>query len=210
MSIRILLADDHEVVRSGLHNLFNTTEIVVCGETDSLERLPALAEETRPDLVLLDVRLGDGDGLTAVRGLRNRNPPVNVLMFSAHDNPTHEARAYSDGANGYIYKSADREQLLSAVRRAGAGESLWDRTDQRRLTNFVKATKPTIGEHAPLTAREHEILTILSTGATNKQISEQLKISAETVKEHVQHLLRKIGVNDRTQAAVWAARNGLI
>ncbi|MCE9605435.1 MAG: response regulator transcription factor [Planctomycetia bacterium] len=210
MSIRILLADDHEVVRSGLHHLFETTEISVCGETDSIDKVLALAETTNPDLVLLDVRLGEGDGLTIVRALRNRRPPVNVLLFSAHDNPTHEARAYADGANGYIYKSADRDQLLAAVRKAGTGEMLWDRTDQRRLTNFVKTTRPSIGEHAPLTAREQEILAILSTGATNKQISEQLSISAETVKEHVQHLLRKIGVNDRTQAAVWAARNGLI
>lgn len=210
MPIRILLADDHEVVRSGLHHLFVSTEIEVCGETDSLAELPRLAEEMKPDLVLLDVRLGPDDGLSMVQTLRGQTPPVNVLLFSAHDNPTHEARAYADGANGYIYKSADREQLLSAVRKAAAGEMLWDRTDQRRLTNFVKTTKPAIGEHAPLTTREQEILKILSTGATNKQISEQLNISAETVKEHVQHLLRKIGVNDRTQAAVWAARNGLI
>lgn len=210
MSIRILLADDHEVVRSGLHHLFDSTDIAVCGETDSLDQLEKLADETKPDLVLLDVRIGEGDGLTIVSALRNRTPPINVLMFSAHDNPTHEARAYSDGANGYIYKSADRDQLLEAVRKAGAGEMLWDRTDQRRLTNFVKTTRPSVGEHAPLTVREQEILTILSTGATNKQISEKLSISAETVKEHVQHMLRKIGVNDRTQAAVWAARNGLI
>ena len=210
MSIRILLADDHEVVRSGLHHLFSSTDIEVCGETDTIDNVEKLAEETTPDLVLLDVRLGDDDGLSMVKTLRNRTPPINVLMFSAHDNPTHEARAYADGANGYVYKSADRETLLAAVRKAGAGESLWDRTDQRRLTNFVKTTRPAVGEHAPLTVREQEILKILATGATNKQISEKLQISAETVKEHVQHLLRKIGVNDRTQAAVWAARNGLI
>lgn len=210
MPIRILLADDHEVVRSGLYHLFESTDIEVCGETDSLAQVPRLAAEKKPDLVLLDVRLGDDDGLSVVQELRNHTPPINVLMFSAHDNPSHEARAYADGANGYIYKSADREQLLAAVRKAGSGEMLWDRTDQRRLTNFVKTTRPSVGEHAPLTAREQEILKILSTGATNKQISEQLSISAETVKEHVQHLLRKIGVNDRTQAAVWAARNGLI
>lgn len=210
MPIRILLADDHEVVRSGLHHLFESTDIEVCGETDSLEHLPRLATEKSPDLILLDVRLGEEDGLSVVQTLRNHTPPINVLLFSAHDNPTHEARAYADGANGYIYKSANREHLLAAVRKAASGETLWDRTDQRRLTNFVKTTRPSIGEHAPLTAREQEILKILSTGATNKQISEQLTISAETVKEHVQHLLRKIGVNDRTQAAVWAARNGLI
>ena len=208
-AIQILIADDHEVVRTGVRSLL-VGEFNVCGEATSLDSLRDQMSTITPDLVLLDVRLGDSDGLDAVKELRNRTPPVNVLIFSAHDNPSHEARAYSDGANGYVYKTSEREKLLDAVRRAAAGEMLWDRTDQRRLTNFVKAAGNGVGEHAPLTGREQEVLRILATGATNKQISKELGISAETVKEHVQHVLRKTGTTDRTQAAVWAARNGLV
>ena len=210
MSIRVLIVDDHEVVRSGLKSILETAGFEVCGVASTLKDLVSKVEQLRPDVLLLDVRLGDENGLEVVPAVRAFNPPVNVLLFSAHDNPSHEARAYADGANGYLYKSADLESLLDSIRRAAAGESLWQRTDQRRLNNFVKASKPPVGEHAPLTPREQEILKILATGATNKQISQDLGISAETVKEHVQHLLRKIGVTDRTQAAVWAARNDLL
>lgn len=210
MSIRVLIVDDHEVVRSGLKSILESRGFEVCGAASSLKDVVALVEQLRPDVLLLDVRVGDEDGLQVVPAVRAFDPPVNVLLFSAHDNPSHEARAYADGANGYLYKSAELELLLDSIRRAAAGESLWQRTDQRRLNNFVKASKPPIGEHAPLTPREQEILKILATGATNKQISLNLGISAETVKEHVQHLLRKIGVTDRTQAAVWAARNDLL
>lgn len=210
MPIRVHIIDDHDVIRSGLRSMLETAGFVVLRDAGTVDGLVDAAIHDRPDVVLLDVRIGDDDGLAFVAPLRALSPPVNVLLFSAHDNPSHEARAYADGANGYIYKSADFQKLTDAVRRTAAGESLWERTDQRRLTNFVKASKPGVGEHAPLTPRETEILIILASGATNKDISKQLGISAETVKEHVQHMLRKIGVTDRTQAAVWAARNGLV
>jgi DNA-binding NarL/FixJ family response regulator len=209
MPIRVLIVDDHDVVRDGIRSMLRGTDFEIIGEVGDAGEVPAKISQLSPDVVLLDCRLGNVDGLTLVGGLRSGSSPVNVLVFTAHDNAVAEARAYQAGANGYLQKSATREQLLRALGEVGGGKLLWTSSDQRRLNVFLRNPNPVAADHPPLTKREHDILCAMVEGLTNKEIGEKFGISAETVKEHVQHLFRKIGVSDRTQAAVWAVRNGI-
>lgn len=209
MSIRLLIADDHEVIRSGLRHLFEGTEIEIVAEAASGQEVPGLVAEHRPDVVLLDIRMPDGDGLVTLQQLREAHPQLPVLMLSTYDNPAYVSRAVNSGASGYILKGSGREKILTAIRTAAEGESSWTREEMRRMTGAMAAPRAEGNLEAALTQRELDVLKLLATGFTNKQIAEQLGISYETVKEHVQHLLQKIGVTDRTQAAVWAVRSGV-
>jgi len=209
MTIRVLLADDHEVVRGGLKSLFQDTEIKVVGEASNGEETLRVAAETDVDLVILDVRMPDLDGLNVLGRLKLDYPDLPVLMLSAYSNPTYVARAVALGASGYMLKDIDRDRLLDLVRRSAAGESLWTRQELRRISGALSTPRLSADVEFPLTRRENEVLLQLALGRTNKEIAPELDISYETVKEHVQHILRKIGVTDRTQAAVWAVRKGL-
>jgi DNA-binding NarL/FixJ family response regulator len=209
MPIRVLIVEDHDVVRDGIRSMLRGTEFEIIGEVTDVGELPDKIAQQHPDVVLLDCRVGDADGLTLLGGLRGGSPPVNVLVFTAHDNAVAEARAYQSGANGYLQKTATRDELLAALAEVGGGKVLWTTSDQRRLNVFLRQPGTTPANHPPLTKREHDILCSIVDGLTNKEIGEKFGISAETVKEHVQHLFRKLGVSDRTQAAVWAVRNGI-
>jgi DNA-binding NarL/FixJ family response regulator len=210
MSIRLLIADDHEVVRAGLKSLLaDVREIQVVAEAADGEEAVRLAHRHRPHVVLLDVRMVGGDGLAALGRLRQELPAIPVVMFSSYDNPTYMARAVALGAAGYLVKSASRDDILAAVRQAAAGEMLWSREHLRRVSQSQSPTRGPAELDASLTKRENEVLKQLALGLSNKEIAQALDISYETVKEHVQHILRKLGVADRTQAAVWAVRKGL-
>src|SRR5262245_8970753 len=211
MSIRLLIADDHEVVRAGLKSLLaDARDIQVVAEAPSGEAAVRLAHRHRPQVVVLDVRMVGGDGLTALAQLRDELPDIAVVMFSSYDNPTYIARAVALGAVGYLIKSATKDEIMDAVRQAAAGETLWSREGLRRASQAASAPKTHVVEpEASLTKRENEVLKQLALGLSNKEIAQALDISYETVKEHVQHILRKLGVADRTQAAVWAVRKGM-
>ena len=210
MTTRILVADDHEVVRYGLRSLLAGTEIEIVAEASSGTEVMQVITEHKLDLVLLDVRMPEPDGLNVLGRLKLDFPDLPVLMLSTYDNPTYIARAVALGAAGYLLKGADRERILDAVRRAAAGESVWTREELRRVTGAMATPRLNANVEVPLTQRESEVLHQLALGLTNKEIATQLHISYETVKEHVQHILRKIGVSDRTQAAVWAVRKELV
>lgn len=210
MSIKLLIADDHEVVRYGLRSLMADTDIEIVGEATTGEEAIQMALERNPDVVLLDIRMPGGDGLNALGRLKLERPELAVLMLSTYDNPTYVARAVALGAAGYILKGADRDALIDAVRKASRGESAWTRDELRRVTGALATPRLNADVEVPLTQRESEVLRQLALGLTNKEIAQALHISYETVKEHVQHILRKVGVSDRTQAAVWAVRKGLV
>jgi DNA-binding NarL/FixJ family response regulator len=209
MSLRVLIMDDQPLVRAGLLRLFEGSDIQVCAQASTMEELVRGLADSRPTLVIGEIRLGEVAVLDRLPELRAQFPDLPILFYSASDNPVDEAKALAEGANGYLSRSANREELLRAVRRVGAKESLWTGADQRRLSNYLRDGRALVGHFAPLTPREQQILKLLTTGATNREISNGLEISHETVKEHVQHVLKKIGVSDRTQAADWAVRNGL-
>jgi DNA-binding NarL/FixJ family response regulator len=210
MSIKLLIADDHEVVRSGLKSLLAGTDIKIVAEAVSGEQVVRLALKHDPDVVLLDIRMPEGDGLNALGRIKLDRPNMPILIFSTYDNPTYVARAVALGAGGFLLKGISKDKLIEAIQRAAAGESAWTRDELRRVTGALATPRLAADVEVPLTQRESEVLRQLAFGLTNKEIALALHISYETVKEHVQHILRKIGVSDRTQAAVWAVRKGLV
>jgi DNA-binding NarL/FixJ family response regulator len=210
VSIRLLVADDHELVRAGLKSLFLGSEIKIIAEASGGAAAVKLALKHRPDVVLMDVRMPDGDGLAALGRIKLDRPEIPIVMYSGFDNPTYVARAVALGAAGYVLKSASKEKLLGVIRKAALRENSWSREELRRVTGALATPRLVADVEVPLTQRESEVLRQLAQGLTNKEIAHVLKISYETVKEHVQHVLRKIGVTDRTQAAVWAVRRDLV
>jgi DNA-binding NarL/FixJ family response regulator len=208
--IRLLIADDHEVVRSGLVALLADDDIEIIGSAATGAKTIELAHKLRPDVVLLDIRMPDTDGLSALEQLKRELPHLRVLILSTYDNPTYVSRALQLGASGYMLKGVGRDELLRSIRAAASGENAWSQADMRRVMGAMLAPRAEGEMDVPLTQREAEVLKHMATGLTNKQIARELHISVETVKEHVQHILRKIGVTDRTQAAVWAVREGLL
>jgi DNA-binding NarL/FixJ family response regulator len=210
MPVDVLIADDHEVVRAGLKSLLEGTDIRIMAEATSGNAALKLAVKHRPDLVLLDVRMPDGDGLNCLARIKVDLPKLPVMMFSSFDNPTYVARAVALGAAGYLSKSASRKEIIDAIHVAASGDTIWSREELRRVSGALAAPRSSADGDIPLTKRESEVLKQLAFGLTNKEIAQSLGISYETVKEHVQHILRKIGVSDRTQAAVWAVRKNLV
>ncbi|HTM54776.1 MAG TPA: response regulator transcription factor [Pirellulales bacterium] len=210
MPIKLLIADDHEVVRSGLKSLLSSTDIKIVAEASTGEQAVRLALKNEPDVVLMDIRMPEGDGLNALGRIKLDRPAMPILMFSTYDNPTYVARAVALGASGFLLKGISGEKLIEAIRAAAAGETAWTRDELRRVTGALATPRLAADVEVPLTQRESEVLRQLAFGLTNKEIALALHISYETVKEHVQHILRKIGVSDRTQAAVWAVRKGLV
>ena len=210
MAIRLLIADDHAVVRAGLRSMTAGSDIEIVAEASDGAQAFALAGEHRPDVVLLDVRMPNSDGITCLGRLRTEFPDLPVLMFSAYDNPTYIARTVALGAAGYLVKTVGQNEILSSIRRVATGETIWNRDELRRVTGALSTPRAAVDLEVPLTKRESEVLKQLALGLSNREIAQALSISYETVKEHVQHILRKVGVSDRTQAAVWAVRKGLV
>ena len=210
MSIRLMVIDDHEIIRSGIRKMIAGSEIQLIAESNSAVNVLTGISQYHPDVILLDVRLGDGDGLSALGRIKIERPQIPVLMLSSFDNPTYVARSVALGASGYLLKNAARDTILEAIRKVAVGENAWSREELRRVTGALATPRLAADIEVPLTRRESEVLEQLAHGLTNKEIALALGISYETVKEHVQHILRKVGVNDRTQVAVWAVRNGLV
>jgi DNA-binding NarL/FixJ family response regulator len=208
--IRVLIADDHEVARSGLKSMLTGTDIKVVAEVATGAAAVKYALENEVDVALLDIRMPDGDGLTALGRIKLDKPRLPILILSTFDNPTYVARAVALGASGYLLKGCTRDALIAAVQVAARGGSAWTRDELRRVTGALATPRLAADVEVPLTQRESEVLKQLALGLTNKEIANSLQISYETVKEHVQHILRKIGVSDRTQAAVWAVRKELV
>jgi DNA-binding NarL/FixJ family response regulator len=210
MAIDVLIADDHEVVRAGLRSLFQGTDVHIVAEASGGDAALKLAKKHKPDLILLDVRMPEGNGLDCLARIKLDLTDTPVVMFSSFDNPTYVARAVALGASGYLSKGASRDELVRAIKTAASGETIWSREELRRVTGALAAPRNGSEHEVSLTKRESEVLKQLAFGLTNKEIAQSLGISYETVKEHVQHILRKIGVSDRTQAAVWAVRRNLV
>lgn len=209
MAIKLLVVDDHPVVRAGIKQLLAGSDIHIVAEADNgIEGLDCF-KKIKVDLVLLDIRMPESDGLRCLSEIKALQPLTPVVMFTAYHTPTYIARAVALGASGYLTKDIGREALVAALTEVAGGGTAWSRDDLRRVSGPIAEPTADTELENPLTKRELEVLKQLAFGLTNKEIAEALGISYETVKEHVQHILRKLGVSDRTQAAVWAVRLGL-
>ena len=210
MGIRVLIVDDHEVVRSGLRSLFADTEIEIAGEASDGKEAVATAAEIKPDLVLMDIRMPNADGLSALEQIHRATPDLPIVVLSTYDNPTYIARALTLGATDYLLKGSDSMDLVAAIRNAHHGDTS-SRSDQaKRVSSAMDSASKDPAVELPLTSRETQVLKHIALGLSNKEIGRSLSISIETVKEHVQNILRKIKAIDRTQAAVWAVRKRLV
>ena len=204
--IRVVLVDDHAVVRSGLTQLLDASgDIAVVGTAaDGAEALEVV-RETQPDVVLMDLQMPGVDGVSATRALAEEQPSAAVVVLTSFSDSERIVAALDAGALGYLLKDADPEDVLEGVRAVSRGESpIHPRAARQLLT--ARASGPTGPQ---LTPREAEVLGLVRAGLANKQIARRLGISERTVKAHLTSVFQRIGVADRTQAAVWAERNGL-
>ena len=206
----MLVVDDHAVVRAGLRAFLDLQEgIEVAGEAADGEEALAEADRLRPDVVLMDLVMPRLDGVSALLALRDRLPDARVIVLTSFLDDDKLLPALRAGAAGYLLKNAQPQEVARAVRVAHAGEALLDPVVAARLVESLA----TSDEDEPLdrlTPREREVLELIGRGFPNKRIAQRLNLSEKTVKTHVGHVLAKLGVNDRTQAAVFAVRAGLI
>lgn len=207
MTVRIVIVDDHQLAREGLKSVLADDGLAVVGEAASGEEAVALVKRLVPDVVLMDVRLGPGiDGLEATRRIAALGLPSRVIMLSLHDMPAYVREALAAGAAGYVLKDASIAELRGAVRQVMAGQSVMPLgLINAALREPAQAARPADAV-AGLTPREHEVLDLVAEGLTNKEIARRLDVSPATVKAHVERIIAKLGVSDRTQAAVLAAR----
>lgn len=215
--IRIMLVDDQIIVREGLSAMLGVEDdIVVVGQAGGGAEALRLVPQMTPDVVLMDVRMPGMDGLTALDQLKSLYPTLSVIMVTLYDDPDYLYRAVSAGAAGYILKDASRAELLSAVRTVAAGGAIISPGMLRDLLSRISGLMDTSAASQPcapelgLTRREVEVLGLMAEGLTNQEIADRIIVSPTTVKTHVQNILQKLGVSDRTQAAVYAVRCGLI
>jgi DNA-binding NarL/FixJ family response regulator len=208
--VRVLVVDDHEVVRRGLASLFLGTAVEIVAVASTAAEALETVKQTEVDVVLLDVRLPDQDGLETLRKLKAERAEQVVVMLSSFDNPTYVARSVALGASDYVLKMAARADIIEAIERAGRGDPPADRSLLHRIRSDMSQRRDARSDNTPLTNREFQVLRHVALGLSNREIGAALGISVETVKEHVQNILRKLNVGDRTQAAVWAVRRELV
>lgn len=209
MVVKVLIVDDHEIVRKGLVSVLRESSARVCGEAATADEAVRLARKVKPDVILLDVLLDGGDSLDSLKRLRAAAPDARIVMLSAFDNPTYVARSVSGGAHDYLLKTATRSEIIAAITGAAKGATPSRAGQLRRMASTMARRESSSGGGVQLTPRETQVIRLLAMGLSNQEIADALDISVETVKEHVQNLLRKISLGDRTQAAVWALRHGL-
>jgi DNA-binding NarL/FixJ family response regulator len=210
--IRVLIVDDHTVVRLGLRTLLShTAGFRVVGEAQTVAEAVQLNEQTRPDVVLMDVRLPDGSGVEACRRIKADHPETRVVMLTSYSDEEAIVGAVMAGASGYLLKQADAERLTQSIRDAAAGDSTLDpRAAGALLSQFRElSAKQAEAELAGLTDRERRMLALIAEGYTNRAIGEVLHLSEKTVRNHVSQLLRKLGFQRRSQAAAWAGQRRL-
>jgi len=203
--IRVVVADDHAIVRQGLERLFATAgDIELVGMAANGREAVDLAGRLRPDLVLMDLSMAEMDGVEATRRIVAEDSAVRVVVLTSFGEETRIVEALAAGAQGYLLKHIDPDDLVDAVRAAHAGDAPLDPRAGRVLLEKHRARRPAGGE---LTRREREVLALVGQGLANKQIARRLGIGERTVKAHLTSIFQRLGVTDRVQAALWAQQN---
>lgn len=202
---RVFLVDDHEIVRRGVADLINAeSDLEVVGEASTARQALGRIAATLPDIAVLDVRLPDGSGIDLCRDIRSAHPEVHCLMLTAYDDDEASYTAVLAGAAGYVLKDIKGQGLLDSIRRVAAGRTLMDRAVTKRVVESVTTTGR--GPDIELSLRERQVLDLIAEGLTNRQIGESLELAEKTVKNYVSGLLAKLGMERRTQAAVYGAQ----
>lgn len=205
--VRVFLLDDHEVVRRGLKDLLEGAgDLAVVGEASTAAEALARIPPTRPDVAVLDVRLPDGNGVEVCREVRTRHPEIQCLILTSFSDDEALFQAIMAGASGYLLKQVKGTDLVDAVRRVAAGQSLLDPAVTRRVLERLREPPEEDEALARLTEQERAILELIAEGLTNRQIAERVHLAEKTVKNYVSNLLAKLGMERRTQAAVYAAK----
>jgi DNA-binding NarL/FixJ family response regulator len=208
---RVVIVDDHDLARAGLASLLSTDpRLHIVGEATTGREALALCRHLRPDLVLMDVRIPDLDGLAATRAIKQDCPDTSVIIVTMHENADYLVEALRAGAAGYVLKGATKQEFVSTVSRVLSGEPVINSDLTVRLLRRLIRADDVATAATQLTAREYDVLRLLVQGHTNGKIAHDLRISRSTVKAHVEHILDKLGVCDRTQAAVRAVELGLV
>ena len=204
--IRLLIVDDHPVVRDGLSGMFSPDPgFEVLGEAADGAAAIRQALALRPDVILMDLRMPGMDGVTAITELARLGVPARVLVLTTYDTDSHVLPAIEAGATGYLLKDAPRDELLRAVRAAAEGQAVLSPSVAARLMTRVRAPEP-----EPLSQRELEVLELVAAGSTNREAARRLFISEATVKTHLLHIYAKLGVGDRAAAVAEAFHRGLL
>jgi len=205
--IRVFLVDDHEIVRRGIADIVDAAgDLVVVGESGSVRGTLARVAATLPDVVVLDVRLGDGSGVDLCRDIRSAHPDMACLMLTAFDDDDASRLAVVAGAAGYVLKDIRGQNLVDGIRLVAAGRSLIAPALRDRVAAELHRPTSAAPSIPPLTLRESQVLQLITDGLTNRQIGERLELAEKTVKNYVSGLLAKLGMERRTQAAVYGAR----
>jgi DNA-binding NarL/FixJ family response regulator len=216
-AVRLLLVDDQRLLREGLRTLLHLhADLCVVGEAGDGLEAETLVERLQPDVVLMDLRMPRRDGVAATRRIVDRWPNVRVLVLTTFDDDDLIFRSIEAGASGYLLKDIGSDGLADAVRAASRGDSPLQPSIARKVLRRVRAgtipresTGDAVSSFEPLTSRELDVLRLLGTGATNREIAERLSLTEGTVKNYISAILSKTGVHDRTQAALLAVRRGL-
>jgi NarL family two-component system response regulator YdfI len=207
--IRILIADDHLVVREGLRTILEVAEdLVPVGEAADGAEAVRLVGELAPDVVLMDLRMPGVDGIEAIRQIKAGYPGVEIVILTTYDDDAYIVQGLRAGARGYLLKDTGRQVLFEAIRAAARGESLLPSAVVEKVVAHLAEPKPVEAE--TLSKREREVLELLAQGAANKEIAAQLYIAERTVKAHVTSIFNKLGVNSRAEAVAVAMRSGLL
>jgi DNA-binding NarL/FixJ family response regulator len=207
MSVRVFLLDDHEIVRRGLRDLLEAqADVEVVGEASTAEEAIGRIPATKPDVAVLDVRLPDGNGVEVCRDIRTRDPEIQCLILTSFADDDALFDAIMAGASGYVLKQIRGNDLVDAIRKVAQGQSLLDPAVTRRVLERLRRGPEEDERLARLTDQERRILELIAEGLTNRQIADRIHLAEKTVKNYVSNLLTKLGMERRTEAAVYAAR----
>jgi DNA-binding NarL/FixJ family response regulator len=209
-TISLLIADSQELIRLGVRAMLAGTRIETVGEAPDAKSTLALAKKHKPAVVLLDVAIPGGDAFELAGTLSKSLPGTALVFMTALDNPTYMARARAVGAAHCLLKDVSQKELVAVIENAAAGKPVSGSGNFGRVTASLAAREKGPALDAGLTPRESQVLAHVAYGLANEEIAQSLGISVETVKEHVQNILRKLAVSDRTKAAVWAVQSGVV
>ncbi|WP_414482088.1 response regulator [Limnochorda sp.] len=210
-TIRILIVDDHEVVRIGLRSLLERIgQFEVVGEAASAQEAIELARSRKPDVVVMDIRMPDGSGIEACRAIRSENEAIKVIMLTSYTDDEAIFASVMAGASGYVLKQIGSHELVEAIRTVAAGGSLLDPSITGKVLERMRGMSREQQQHEKLTDQELRILRLIADGRTNKEIAEALYLSEKTVRNYVSSILSKLNLSNRAEAAAYAVRRHLL